>query len=83
MTPNRRLTLIALVPAVLAMTACGIERRHERREDRRDDRQERREQSLAPAPADPQAAAGPVHAVHPVHPAPAVPHGAVAPPPMV
>lgn len=34
----RRLGLLALIPTLLATTACGIERRHERREDRREDR---------------------------------------------
>lgn len=44
MMPSRKIALAALIPAVLAMTACGIERRHERREDRRDDRRDRREE---------------------------------------
>ncbi|MFZ2911133.1 MAG: hypothetical protein WA094_14680, partial [Candidatus Desulfobacillus denitrificans] len=36
----RRMGLLALVPILLATTACGIERRHERREDRREDRRD-------------------------------------------
>ncbi len=36
---SRTIALLALLPTVLALTACGIERRHERREDRREDRQ--------------------------------------------
>lgn len=42
--PTRKLALFALVPAVLAMTACGIERRQDRREDRREDRRDRRDE---------------------------------------
>lgn len=53
MMPSRKIALVALIPAALAMTACGIERRHERREDRRDDRRDRREEiSRAPGVQD-------------------------------
>ena len=35
---SRRVALLVFIPTVLALTACGIERRHDRREDRRQDR---------------------------------------------
>lgn len=38
--PSRTVTLLVLVPTVVALTACGVVRRHERREDRRDDRKD-------------------------------------------
>jgi len=37
---TRTLSLLVLIPTVLALTACGIERRQDRREDRREDRKD-------------------------------------------
>ncbi|MBP6251878.1 MAG: hypothetical protein KA387_03920 [Rubrivivax sp.] len=46
----RRVGLLALIPILLATTACGIERRHDRREDRREDRQDNVSQAAPVTP---------------------------------
>lgn len=37
---TRIITVSLLITSILALSACGIERRHDRREDRREDRKD-------------------------------------------
>jgi len=44
---SRNVALLVLIPTVLALSACGIERRQDRREDRRQDRDDEVSQTKA------------------------------------